>query len=120
MALIGEELPSETTLDKVLRICSGRQPEETSTENLAYKIPGCGVVIAKTSMDFGQKLTSFLFGDTSLKYSDSTLLVELSFINLVGFRAPNDASSLILGLRELSPIKVGLEGFGPWGNYYHY
>ena len=120
MALIGEKLASHATLDKVMCICSGRRPKETGMEGLAYKSPGCGVVTTKTSMDFGQELPSFFFGDTSLKYSGSTLLVELSFMNLVGFRAPNNAASLILVLGELSPIKVGQEGFGPWGNYCHY
>ena len=85
MALIGEKLASHTTLDKVLCICLGRWPEETDMEGLAYKSPGCGVVTAKTSMDFSQEMPSFFFKDTSLKYSGSTLLVEPSFMNLVGF-----------------------------------
>ena len=78
------------------------------------------MVTTETSMDFGQELPSFFFGDISLKYSGSALLVELSFMNLVRFRTPDDASSLILILRELSPIEVGQEGLGPWGNYCHY
>ena len=116
MALIGENLASDIALDKVMCICSGRRPKETCTEGLTYKGPSCGVA----SMDFSQDLLSLFFGDTSLKYSGSALLVELSFMNLVGFRTPKDASSLILILRELSPIEVGQEGLGPWGNYCHY
>ena len=41
-------------------------------------------------------------------------------MNLVGFRAPDDASGLILVLRDLSPVKVGQVGFSPWGNYWQY
>ena len=78
------------------------------------------MVTAETSMDFGQKLPSLFFEDTSLKDSGSAFFVELSVMDLVGFRAPNNAASLILILRELSPIKVGQEWFGPWGNYCHY
>ena len=77
------------------------------------------MMIAKTSMDFGQELPPLFFGDTSLKDSGSTFLVEFSFMNLVGFRASNDAMSLILVLRELPPIKVGQEGFSPWSYYRH-
>ena len=120
MASIGEELASDTTLDQVLCICSGHRPEETCTEGLTYKGPSRGVVTTEASMDFSQELSSLFFGDTSLKYSGSAFLVELSFVDLVGFRTPNNAASLILILRELSPIKVGQEGFGPWANYYHY
>ena len=119
MALIGEKLASHRMLDKVLCICSGRRPERTGVEGFTYKSPSRSVVTTETSMDFGQELPSFFFGDISLKYSGSALLVELSFVNLVGFRMRNDASSLILILRELSPIEVGQEGFGPWGNDCH-
>ena len=119
MALIGEKLASHTMLDEVLCICSGRRPEETGTEGFTYKGPSRGVVTAETSMDFGQELPSLFFGDTSLEDSSSAFLVELSVMDLVGFRVPNNAASLILILRELSPIKVSKEGFGPWGNYCH-
>ena len=44
MALVGEKLASDTTLDEVLCICSGRQPIETCTEGLTYKGPSRGVV----------------------------------------------------------------------------
>ena len=107
MALIGEELATDAMLDKVLCICPGCRPVKTCTEGLAYKGPGYSVVATKSSMNFCQKLPSFLFGDAPLKDSGSTFLVELSFMNLVGFRASNDASSLILVPRKLSPIKVG-------------
>ena len=96
MALIGEKLAFHTMLDKVLCICSGRQPKETCTEGFTYKGPSRGMVTAKTNMDFVQELLSFFFGDTSLKYLGSALLVELSFMDLVGFLASNNAASLIL------------------------
>ena len=88
-------------------------------EGLTYKGPSCGLMAAKTSMDFSQELPPLFLGDTSLKYSGSAFLVEFSFVNLVGFRAPDNAARLILVCREFSPIKVGQEGFGPWCNDYH-
>ena len=120
MALVGEKLASDAPLDKVPCICSGRRPIETCTEGLTYKGPSRGMVTAETSMDFTQELSSLFFGDTSLKDFGSSFLVELSVMDLVGFRALNDAASLILVLKELSPIKLGQERFGPWGNYCHY
>ena len=119
VALVGEELATDAMLDEVLCVCSGRLPIKSYTEGLTNKGPSCGVMATKASMDFIQELSSLLFGDTSLKNSSSTFLVEFSFMNLVGFRASNDAMSLILVLRELPPIKVGQEGFGPWGDYRH-
>ena len=119
MALIGKELASNTALYKGLCICSGCGPEEAYTEGLVYEGPSCSVMAAKTSMDFGQELPPLFFGDTSLKDFGSSFLVEISFMNLVGFRASNDAMCLILVIRELPPIKVGQEGFGPWGDYCH-
>ena len=120
MALIGEKLASDTTLDKVLCICSGRRPIETCTEGLTYKGPSRGVVTTETGVNFGQELSSLFFGDTSLKYSGSAFLVKFSLVNFVGFRASHNVVCLILILREFSPIKVGQEGFGPWGNDCHY
>ena len=120
MALVGEKLASDTMLEEVLCVCSGRWPVETCTEVLAYKGPSCGVVSVESGMNFSQELLPFFLRDTSLKYFSSTFLVEFSFMDPVGFRMPNNAASLILILRELSPIKVGQEGFGPWGNYCHY
>ena len=117
MALVGEKLTSDAMLDKVLCICSGRWPIETCTEGLAYEGPGRGVVTTETGMNFSQELPPFR--DTSLKYSGSAFLVEFSVMNLVGFRTPDNAASLILILREFSPIKVGQEGFSPWGNDCH-
>ena len=84
MALVGGELASDTTLDKVLCICSGRRPIEPYTEGLANKGPSCGVVPAETCMNLSQKLSPLLFGDTSLKDSGSAFLIELSVVNLVG------------------------------------
>ena len=70
-------------------------------------------------MNFGQELPPFFLEDTSLKYSGSAFLVELSFVDLVGFRTSNNAASLILVLSKFLPIKVDQEGFGPWGNDCH-
>ena len=74
----------------------------------------------ETDMNFSQELPPLFLGDTSLKYSGSAFLVEFSVVNLVGFQAPNNAACLILILMEFSPIKVGQEGFGPWGDNNHY
>ena len=108
------------TLDKVLCICSGRRPIKSYTEGLANKGPSCGVVPTETGMNLSQELPPLLLGDTSLKDSGSTFLVEFSFVKLVGFGVPDNVASLVLFLTELPPIKVGQEGFGPWGNYCHY
>ena len=85
MALVGEELASNATLDKVLCICSGRWPIKSCMEGLANKGPSCGMVAAKTGMNFSQELPPLLLGDTSLKDSSSAFLIELSVVNLVGF-----------------------------------
>ena len=119
MALIGEKLASDTALDEVLCICSGRGPEKTSTEGLTYKGPSCGVVTTETGMNFSQELPPLFLGDTSLKDSGSAFLVEFSVVNLVGLRTPDNAAGLILVLRKLRPVKVGQEGFGPRGNDCH-
>ena len=115
MALVGEKLASDATLDKVLCICSGRRPIETCTEGLTYKGLSRGVVTTETGMNFSQELMPLFFGDTSLKYSGRAFLVEISVMDFVGFGVPYNAASFILILREFSPIKVGQEGFGPWG-----
>ena len=86
--MVGKKQASDTTLDKVLCICSGRRPIETCTEGLTYKGPSRGVVTAETGMNFGQELPPFFLEDTSLKYSGSAFPVEFSLVNLVGFRAP--------------------------------
>ena len=117
--MVGEKLASDATLDKVLCICSGHWPVETCTEGLAYMGPSCGVVTTETSMNFSQELPPIYLRDTSLKYSDSGFFVEFSVANLVGYRTPNNAASLVLILREFLPIKVGQEGFGPWGDDCH-
>ena len=119
MALVGEELASDTALYEVLCVCSGRGPKETCTEGLTYKGPSRDMVTTETGMNFGQELPSLFFGDASLMYPGSAFLVELPVMDLVGFRVPDNAASLILILRELSPIEVGQEGFGPWGNDCH-
>ena len=119
MALVGKELASDPTLDKVLCICSGHRPIKPCTECLANKGPSCGVVPAETGMNLSQELPPRLLGDTPLKDSGSAFLIELSIVNLVGLRMPDNAAGLILVLRKLLPIKVGQEGFGPWGNDCH-
>ena len=119
MALVGEELASNTTLDKVLCIRSGRRPIKPCTEGLANKGPSCCTVTTESGMNFSQELPPLFLRYTSLKDSGGAFLVELSIMDLIGFRTPNNAASLILILGELSPIKVGQEGFGPWGNDCH-
>ena len=96
MALIGEEFASNTALDQVLCICSGRRPVKTCMEGLAYKSPSCGMVTVEAGVNFSQELSPFLLGDTSLKYSSNAFLVELSVMDLVGFVASDNAASLIL------------------------
>ena len=117
--MVGEELASDATLDKVLCICLGRRPIKSCTEGLANKGPSCGVVPAETGMNLSQELPPLLLGDTSLKDSGRAFLVELFVVNLVGLRAPDNAKGLILILGEFLLIKVGQEGFGPWGNDFH-
>ena len=105
--MVGEELASNTALYEVLCICLGRRPVKSCMEGLADKCPGCGVVPTKTGMNFCQELPPLLLGDTPLKDSGSAFLVELSFVNFIGLRAPDDAACLVLILWELLPIKVG-------------
>ena len=119
MAFVGEELASDATLDKVLCICSGRRPIEPCMEGLANKGPSYGVVTAESGMNFSQELPPLFLGYTSLKDSGGAFLVELSFVNLVGLRTPDNAAGLVLIFREFLPIEVGQEGFSPWGNYCH-
>ena len=104
MALIGKKLATDAMLDKVLCICPGCRPVKTCTEGLAYKCPSCGVVAAKSGMDFGQELPPFLFRDASLEHSGGALLVDLSFMDFVGLRTSHNTTCLILVLRELLPI----------------
>ena len=105
--MIGEELASDAMLDKVPCICSGRQPIKPYMEGLANKGPSCGVVPAETGMNLSQELTPLLLGDTSLKDSGSAFLIELSVMNLVGLRTPDNAAGLILILRKFLLVKVG-------------
>ena len=67
MALIGKELASDATLDKVLCICSGRRRIKPCLEGLANKGLTCGVVTAEFGMNFSQELLPLFLGDTSLK-----------------------------------------------------
>ena len=96
MASVGEKLASDAMLDKVLCVCSGCRSVETCTEGLAYKGPSCSVVAAESSINFGQELSPFLFGDTSLKYPSGAFVIKLSHMDFVGFRAPHNAACLIL------------------------
>ena len=104
VVLIGKELATDAVLDEVLCVCSGCRLVETCTKGLSYKGPSCGVVTAESSMNFGQELSPFLFGDAPLEYSGSAFLIKLSLMDLVGFRAPHNASCLILVLGEFLPI----------------
>ena len=103
MALVCKKLATNATLDQILCICSGRRPIETCTEGLAYKGPGCGVVAAKSSMNFCQKSPPFLFGDAPLKDSDSAFLIKLSLMDFIGFRSPHYAACLVLVLKKFLP-----------------
>ena len=95
MALDCEKLATDATLDEVMCVCSGRRPVKTCTEGLAYKGPSCGVVAAESSMNFCQKMSSFLFGDAPLKYSGNAFLIKLSPVDLVGFRPPHNVRAVI-------------------------
>ena len=104
MALICKKLATDAMLDKLLCVCPGCRTVETYTKGLAYECTSCDMVAAKSSTNFGQELPPFLFGDTSLKYSGSAFLIHLSLVDLVGFRAPHNATCLLLVLREFLPI----------------
>ena len=119
MALVGEELASNAVLDEVLCVCPGRRPIKSCPEGLADKCPGCGVVPTETGVNFFQELSPLLLGDTPLKDSGGAFLVELSLMDFIGLRASDYATGLVLIIRELLPIKVGQEGFGPWSNNRH-
>ena len=102
--MVCKKLATDAVLDQVLSICPGFRPIKSCTEGLAYKGPSCGVVATESSMNFGQVLPPFLFGDTSLEYSGSAFLIKLSLVDLVGLRTPHNATCLILVLREFLPI----------------
>ena len=102
--MVYKKLATDAMLNEVLCVCSSRQPVKTCTEGLAYKCPSCGVVPAESGMDYSQELPPFLFGDASLEYSGSAFLIKLSLVDLVGFRAPHNATCLILVLEEFLPI----------------
>ena len=98
VALVCKKLATNTMLNQMLCICSGCRPIKTCTEGLTYKGPGCCMVAAESGMDFCQKLLPFLFGDAPLKDSGCAFLIKLSLMDLVGFRSPHYATSLILVL----------------------
>ena len=101
MALVGEELASDATLDNVLCIFSGHRPIKPCTEGLANKGPSCGMVTVESGMNFNQELPPLFLGYTSLKDSGGAFHVELNIMNLVGLRASDNAAGLILVLRKL-------------------
>ena len=105
--MVGEELASDATLDKVLCICSGRGPIKSSMEGLANKGPSCSVVPAETGMNLSQELPPLLLGDTPLKDSAGAFLIKLSFVDFIGFRSPHYAACLILVLGKFLPSSVG-------------
>ena len=72
--MICKELATGATLDQVLCVCPGCWPIESCAEGLAYKSPGCGMMTAKSGVNFCQKIPPFLFGDAPLKDSGSALL----------------------------------------------
>ena len=94
MALVGKELASDATLDKVICICSGRRPIKPCTEGLANKGPSCGVVTAESGVNLGQELPPLFLGDTSLKNFGNAFLIELSVMKLVGLRMLDDTAGL--------------------------
>ena len=95
IALVCKKLATDATLNEVMCVCSGRRPVETCTEGLAYKGPSYGVVAGQSSMNFCQKLPSFLFGDAPLKYSGNAFLIKLFLVDLVGFRPLHNAMCLV-------------------------
>ena len=102
--MIGKELATDAMLDKVLCVCSGCRPIKACAEGLADECPSRGVVSAKSGMDFSQELPPFLLGDASLEHSGGAFLIKLSLMDFVGFRAPHNATCLILVFREFLPI----------------
>ena len=62
------------------------------------------MVAAKSSVDFGQELSPFLFGDASLEHSSHTFLIEFSLMDFVGLGTPHNTTCFILVLKELLPV----------------
>ena len=83
MALVGEDLASDATLDKVLCICSGRRPIKPCTEGLANKGPTCDMVTTVSGMNFSQELPPLFLRYTSLKDSGGAFFIQLSIMNRV-------------------------------------
>ena len=99
--MVGEELASHATLDKVPCTYSGRRLIKPCTKGLANKGPSYNMVTAESGMNFRQELPPLFLGDTSLKNSDNPFLIELSVMNHVGLRTPDNAAGLILILGKL-------------------
>ena len=81
--MIGKELASDATLDKVMCIRSGHRPIKPCTEGLANKGPSCDMVAAESGMNFSQELPPLFLGYTSLKDSGGAFIIELSIMYLV-------------------------------------
>ena len=93
--------------------------KKTCPERVAYEGSSCGLMTAQAIMYFYQELSSLLFVDTPLVDSGSALFVQFTLMHFEGFRAPNYASSFILIVGKLLPIKVGQEWFGLGGDNRH-
>ena len=65
------------------------------------------MVSASSGVNFSQKVSPFLFGDTPLKDSGCAFLIEFSLMDLVGFRSPDYAAGLILVFGKFLPKQVG-------------
>ena len=81
----------------------GRRPIKACTEGLAYKGPGCSVMIAESGMDFSQEIPPLLFGDAPLKDSGSAFFIQFSLVDPVGLRFVQYAACLVLVLGEFLP-----------------
>ena len=61
------------------------------------------MVPAESGMNFSQKISPFLFGDAPLKDSGCAFLIEISLMDLIGFRSPYYAAGLVLVLGKFLP-----------------
>ena len=65
--------------------------------------PGLRRGDAESGVNFCQKVPPFLFGDAPLKDSGSAFFIQLSLMDLVGFRSPHYAAGLVLVLGKFLP-----------------
>ena len=61
------------------------------------------MVPTESGMNFSQKISPFLFGDTPLKDPGGAFLIKLFFVDFIGFRSPHYAAGLVLVLRKFLP-----------------